>query len=128
MKTRAVTELVKGEFESIQNFLSVELYAGQFDDARKLINRLPGLLLLVDDTPLDKLDHDYDKTVYYKALLIHSDKSSEEKQVLEMLDLVDSVVDCVKDIRGMKLINYRPVESSKAVIVYEVNFKYEERI
>ena len=121
---------IKAKLNEIEALKKVELLAGQLDEKnrREMVNRLPALLLLVGDTPLDKLDYEYGSTAMYQALLLHSNKRSGEDQVLDMFDLIDSSIKKLKQVRDLTLINYAPVESSEELIAYELNFKYMERI
>ena len=130
MSIKAKSKEIEAKLKEIGAFKTVELLAGQLDieNHREFANRLPALLLMVDDTPLEKLDHEYDSVTFYKALLLHSNKSSRRKQVLEMLDLIEDVKTKLKELRNLILINFAPVENSKELIAYEMNFKYLERI
>ena len=100
MSIKAKSEEIEAKLKTIADFKSVELLAGQLDEDnyREIVNRLPALLLMVDDTPLGKLDHDYESVVFYKAVILHSNKSSRKKQVLEMFDLLDNVKAKIKEL------------------------------
>lgn len=129
---RAKTEEILAKLRMLQQHIhielkSVELYAGQFDDPEKYKSRIPGLLLFFRDNDYEKIDYEYDQDIKYSAILIHSNKKSEEDQILEALNFIEIIKTQLQTIRGITIVRFIPIESSKTLVAFQLDFDYKER-
>ena len=123
---REKTEEILAKLRELTQFKSVDLYAGQLDDPENYKRRLPGMLLFFRENPKTKQDYDYSQDVHFSLFLLHSNLQSRETQILEMLDLIDIVIVKIKELKHMTIVDVIPVESSKTLVSFEIQFDYME--
>jgi len=120
---RKITEKVLAKLKEISGIKSVELYAGQLDEPERYRSRMPGILLLFRENPLNT-DYDYETRdqMRYSAILMYSNKRSAEEQILDSLDILELMMLKLKELRGMRMEAVNPVEFNKAFSCFEIQF------
>lgn len=122
-KMAEITEEVINKLKEVSGIKSVELYAGQLDEPERYRSRMPGILLVFRENPFDKsFDYEIQNMMRYSAILLYSNKRSPEEQVMESLDIMETMMNKLSDIRGIKFESMNPVDFNKAYSSFEIQF------
>ena len=121
---KEITQTVLDKLKEIEGIKSVELYAGQLDEPERYRSRMPGILLLFRENPLDNtLDYETQNEMRYSVILMYSNKRSAEEQVLDSLVILEGMVIKLKEIRGCVIEQINPVEFNRAFASFEIQIR-----